>query len=107
MLQQLVDSMRRNLTPQEMQRLDELITPELASLVSKGAPELAPIFQPFVQNDAPDPMNPVPGSMPMQPGPAMRSSLNGMTRSAPGPEEFVPETQGGPAAFMNAKLKPM
>ena len=48
-----VHSGLRSLAPEELQRLDQLITPELAGLLTKAFPDLGPLMQPLIQNDQP------------------------------------------------------
>lgn len=47
-------NLMQNLTQEELLRLDELITPELAALAAKAfGPDVAPLFAPFIENDQP------------------------------------------------------
>jgi len=41
----------RSLSPEELARLDQLITPEFAGLITKAFPDLGQLMQPFIQND--------------------------------------------------------
>ncbi|WP_417790277.1 hypothetical protein [Terasakiella pusilla] len=52
---QFTQTLSQNLSREELARLDELITPELAQLCQKAfGPELATLFQPFIVNDQPE-----------------------------------------------------
>jgi len=54
--QQFRQSLTNNLTPEELMRMDELITPELAHLCVKAfGPDMAALFEPFIENDMPQP----------------------------------------------------
>ena len=78
-----------NLTPEEVQRLDVLITPELSALLGKAFPEIAEVLAPLAQ---PGPGQ-APGPAPAGPGPGPAPLVNG--GPTPGAPAVRPSTPLG------------
>lgn len=83
----------QTLSPQELQRLDQLITPELAGLLLKAMPELEPILTPFIQSDLAAAQQ---GQQGQQPG-EVAPQVPGGPAPAPSPMPAAPMQGPGPA----------
>ncbi len=78
----------KNLTPEELQELDQLVTPRLAQLLTKAYPDAGPLLAPFIVGDI--------GAGPAAIGPGAGPAAIGPPQAAPPirPPVAIPPTAG-------------